>query len=124
MKVTINGVVRTARPGTMGMVLLTNGTELEGIISPTGRIYWCDGAAPEHVDGDGEPEMERDRRLSHRTRYGVTVLFMVMLTAMTAACTSPMQPTSLVEAMHPVWHQCGEVWTNVWPCSAYGPSTH
>ena len=114
MRVTINGVVRVARPGTMGMVLLTNGTELEGIISPTGRIYWADGA--DLGDGDEEPDMERDRRLSHRSRYGITVLFAILIATMTTACTNPAQPTEIREMIHPVWHQCGSVWTNIWPC--------
>jgi len=50
MRVSINGVVRTARPGSEGTVLLTNGTEIEGVVLPSGRVVWTDDGVDPTVE--------------------------------------------------------------------------
>ena len=46
MTVTINGVARRAVAGTEGTVLLVNGSEIEAVVLPSGRVVWTDGRVP------------------------------------------------------------------------------
>jgi len=57
MNVTVNGVVRSARVGTMGHVLLTNGSEIEGVVLPSGRVVWT-GPWGWDIDGDDPSDAE------------------------------------------------------------------
>jgi hypothetical protein len=62
MRVTVNGVVRTARVGTSGHVLLTNGSEIEGVVLPSGRVVWTGEWAWEVADEQPGPQPTEEVR--------------------------------------------------------------
>lgn len=120
MRVTVNGQSHQAMAGTDGTVMLVNGTEIVGVVWPTGRVDWVDGEV-----WPGGRAVIRSPRGSVFNRW-MWAWFVVVIATAAGGCTSPTQPTEVrrdIIKVKTTYHACPDVynpgatvWTNVWPC--------